>query len=95
MLPLRSAMALVEPPFSPRGVEREEKDCTHYLCLFIYSVNSFCAGALKRCRTFVRRDPSTLSAVFPYDLNSLGREVHCFALYHREDGAAQSNAEPQ
>lgn len=51
---LHLGMALLELPFFPRGAEGEEKDCTRYLCLFIYSVNSSCAGALKRRRAFVR-----------------------------------------
>lgn len=71
--------APLELPVFPRRVEHEEKDCTRYSCLFIYSVNSFCAGALKRRRTFVCQDPSTLCVVFPHDQSSSERKVCSFA----------------
>ena len=94
MLPLRSGTAPLELPFFPRGVECEEKDCTRYLCLFIYSVNIFCAGALKRHHTFVRRDPSTFCAVFPRDLNSLEREVCSFASIPERMGRPRAMQSP-
>lgn len=76
---LHLGMVPLELPVFPRRVEHEEKDCTRYLCLFIYSVNSSCAGALKRRRTFVCQDPSTLCAVFPRDLSSSKSKVCSFA----------------
>ena len=91
---MRSGTAPSDLPFFPSGVEREEKDCTRYLCLFIYSVNSFCAAALKRRRTFVHRDPFMLHAVFPRDLNSLEREVCSFASIPERMGRPRAMQSP-
>lgn len=57
-LPWHSCPAPLQLPFSSRGARDKEKDSTRYLCLFIYSVNSFCAGALKRHRMSLHRNPS-------------------------------------